>query len=308
MPADALLLPFGFHLPTQQLIAIEAIDEARRGAACDCVCPGCRAPLLAKFPRSTSGPTRHFAHAPGAQCVAPETVLHKTAKLIVAQERRLWLPARPGKPAHRQEFDAGVAEHPFGPPPPNDFAADAMLTLQGRQLLVEIVVTHDLDERKHRFVIENRLHMVRVDLSTFPREFSLPGLRQRLIAPYPGLDRWIYPVPPPLTPEAPPASSYPAASPGSSAILPRQIILGMTMQLRVVLRRINRHRGLEPHVPECPLMPRSWKRFYWANAFLDCSTCPGRNPDFRHMHPYKHVFCRALRYGDPFPVRPAAPR
>lgn len=55
------------------------IAEAERGVKCNCVCPACNKPLVAR-----KGPKRkhHFGHYPGTNCT-PETVLHQLGKVLL---------------------------------------------------------------------------------------------------------------------------------------------------------------------------------------------------------------------------------
>lgn len=80
-------IPFGLNSSGRLL----AISEVERGAACNCSCPGCGAPLLA---RKGEVNTPHFAHASGADCnTGVETSLHLAAKQLIADRGRLRLPA-----------------------------------------------------------------------------------------------------------------------------------------------------------------------------------------------------------------------
>jgi hypothetical protein len=53
---DELLIPFGYDKNTGAIVEPE---DAERGRACNCICPGCRAPLLSRHPKVKRA---HFAH------------------------------------------------------------------------------------------------------------------------------------------------------------------------------------------------------------------------------------------------------
>jgi len=53
-----LHIPYGIHRTTREIIEPE---DAIRGRACDCLCPGCEAPLLSRHPKSEDKRI-HFAH------------------------------------------------------------------------------------------------------------------------------------------------------------------------------------------------------------------------------------------------------
>jgi len=51
-----LLIPFGIHKTTGEIVEPE---DALKGRACNCICPGCSAPLLSRHPKVKR---EHFAH------------------------------------------------------------------------------------------------------------------------------------------------------------------------------------------------------------------------------------------------------
>lgn len=66
------------------------VDEVQRGLACECVCPGCGAQLVA---RKGERKQHHFAHANGADCAgARMTALHMLAQQILEKEKQVMLP------------------------------------------------------------------------------------------------------------------------------------------------------------------------------------------------------------------------
>jgi|GEM_PF-5340571 len=69
-----------------------SIDDVPRGLQCECICPACKAQLVAK-----KGERRlkvwHFAHASGTSCAgALESSIHLAVKEIIEQEKRLLVP------------------------------------------------------------------------------------------------------------------------------------------------------------------------------------------------------------------------
>lgn len=67
------------------------VTQVPRGLACDCRCPGCGDPLLAKKGEVN---VQHFAHHSGAECATgAETALHLAAKQLVADSRWIRLPS-----------------------------------------------------------------------------------------------------------------------------------------------------------------------------------------------------------------------
>ncbi|MBU0637267.1 MAG: competence protein CoiA [Planctomycetes bacterium] len=74
MSSRAFKIPYGER--HGELLHISAVE---RGLRCNCVCPVCREPLVAR-----KGPKvqHHFGHLPGANCSA-ETVLHQLGKRLL---------------------------------------------------------------------------------------------------------------------------------------------------------------------------------------------------------------------------------
>ena len=71
---------------------IRSIDEVNRGLACECVCPCCEEPVLAR-----QGDVRewHFAHASGAECDGgAEGALHAAAKQVLLESGGMAIPER----------------------------------------------------------------------------------------------------------------------------------------------------------------------------------------------------------------------
>jgi hypothetical protein len=117
---------------------IRHVSEVAKGAACGCICPACRQPLIArKGPRVAD----HFAHRPDSNCQASsETVIHLYAKRLLDQRRRFWLPAVEAEDGDREfvlyrmrerEFDSAVLEHKLG-----DIKPDLIVKMRERELLV----------------------------------------------------------------------------------------------------------------------------------------------------------------------------
>lgn len=74
MRNSSLRIPYGEHQGK-----LLHISEVPQGLACECVCPACQEPLVARKGEKTK---HHFAHYPGANCSA-ETVLHQLGKRLL---------------------------------------------------------------------------------------------------------------------------------------------------------------------------------------------------------------------------------
>ncbi|HVU13267.1 MAG TPA: competence protein CoiA family protein, partial [Phototrophicaceae bacterium] len=81
-----LKLPFG--LRDGQLFHVSEVES---GLACNCFCPACGQPLVA---RKGAKVTHHFAHYKAETCEhAVETALHLAAKDILFKEKQIRIPA-----------------------------------------------------------------------------------------------------------------------------------------------------------------------------------------------------------------------
>jgi cellobiose-specific phosphotransferase system component IIB len=84
-PSPSLRVPFG-----QKNGRMVSPDQVESGRACNCACPGCGAPLIAKKGEQN---VWHFAHDGPACASGAETALHLMAKQVLAAERSIQLPA-----------------------------------------------------------------------------------------------------------------------------------------------------------------------------------------------------------------------
>ena len=73
-----LLIPFGIHRETGDIVEPE---DAVTGRACNCLCPGCKAPLLCKHPKKKRD---HFAHDTRHQDARPEQKCPFSSAVAVA--------------------------------------------------------------------------------------------------------------------------------------------------------------------------------------------------------------------------------
>ena len=130
------------------------VSEAENGLKCACICPTCSGPLIARQGKVVE---HHFAHASGDECQnAVETALHLAAKDILAARKEIVLPAVEIPPSYgfphieiapeRRYFIESVAvEQRLG-----SIVPDVIVQIDGRELLVEVTVTHGTDRDKLR--------------------------------------------------------------------------------------------------------------------------------------------------------------
>lgn len=166
-------------------VHISELAATEGGARCDCICPACREPLIAKRGQVV---THHFAHANGAECAtAGETGLHLRAKELIVQSRQVILPhlaitvtalAKYGEQGIELSASAkGETILVRGPLRIGLEAADPELwesdgfrpdvtgTLRGRRLFIEVRVTHRVDDDKRAKVAQAGTSCLELDLS-----------------------------------------------------------------------------------------------------------------------------------------------
>lgn len=228
---------------------IRHVSEVENGLKCVCVCPTCNRALVAK-----QGAVRehHFAHASGDECEhAVETALHLAAKEILAARKEMVLPAvefdfpytsRRTTIAPEQRFliDSVVVEEKLG-----SIIPDLIVEKNGRELLVEVTVTHGVDGNKLRKIRDLGVSCVEIDLRRTARSLTREEL-EKIIVDDPTCKQWVHNV---------------RAEEERRKILSEATLLTST------------HRGFALHVDGCPIPARKWRGKAYANVMDDCTGC-----------------------------------
>ena len=140
------------------------IDKVPNGLKCNCFCPHCKSPLIAK----NDGTVRehHFAHEAGTECRnAVESALHLIAKEIIKEECAIMLPESEGglwPNGYVQLQDVAIEKYDskFNIIPD----AEGILP-DGRRLLIEFLVSHRVSTNKRQIIVDNNLLCVEIDLN-----------------------------------------------------------------------------------------------------------------------------------------------
>jgi hypothetical protein len=176
-----------FGLQGVEMVRPEAVPT---GKACGCICPECKAPLVAKNAGLKHRP--HFAHMPGVGSdLCRETALHLMAKQVLMGARQLMLPD--WKRRHTERDISGnshvcvearaarwwgyaIAQEELWQDGirPDVFLSDAG-AVASLPLLAEIKVSHAVDEQKARLVAERGWAMVEIDLSKAKEDDAAAG-------------------------------------------------------------------------------------------------------------------------------------
>lgn len=176
---NELLVPFGLrdgilYEPSQVPI----------GKACGCICPSCNSPLIGR--RGSKRP--HFAHAADRGCQGGlETAVHMAAKQLIAERMQLFLPAfqillpEMGiaseilKPNRLIALDEVRLENAIGNIRPDIIAIES-----GKEILVEIAVTHFVDQTKKEKIKARGSHAIEIDLSRYKASIDFAALSEVL--------------------------------------------------------------------------------------------------------------------------------
>lgn len=172
------------------------VSDVPSGLACGCICPSCRRPLVARKGRIK---VHHFAHQadPTQSCnprVALESALHKFAKQVLIENRRLLLPEVVAEFGGRLKRVSDALEiHPEAIAQEVTMPGmrpDLLATASGRQLCVEIAVTHFCGPEKLELFKARQLAAIEIDLSDIDTSAAADVWRDAILRSAPR--SWLY--------------------------------------------------------------------------------------------------------------------
>ena len=142
------------------------INDVPNGLECNCICPGCKEKLIAK----NDGKVRehHFAHASNKECITGyQTMIHLLAKDII-ENFKIFPMALHGKYLSACEVYKELNLNQFGFIP--DIFGFSPITdgpnIIGKiPVIIEIFVTHKVDEEKKNKIIKAGIPAMEIDLS-----------------------------------------------------------------------------------------------------------------------------------------------
>lgn len=157
------------------------IDEVKSGLDCNCLCPRCKAPLIA---RKGSKKAKHFAHYRLADCNhGTETALHLMTKSIIAETCKIFVPYFPkteydfSQQGKVVTFKKAEIENILS----SGIRGDVILYSDSSYLNVEIKVTHEVDIDKTVELFNLGIPTVEVDLSDIKTDFTIEKITERLL-------------------------------------------------------------------------------------------------------------------------------
>lgn len=179
-----------YALNGENLVCVEDVSS---GLKCNCVCPACKQPLVAKKGKIK---THHFAHASLVDCqYGYETSLHLLAKDILKETKNFMLPDvlfgryYPVVISKKTliEIKNVQLEQYIKNVKPDIIIED----INGNKYCIEIFVTHAIDEEKLQKITEANLNTIEIDLSKINRLINRDELKEILLNDN-NLKRWIY--------------------------------------------------------------------------------------------------------------------
>lgn len=238
-----LKLPFG--LKDGKLLHV---SEVERGLQCNCICPSCSHPLIA---RKGEKVIHHFAHYKSNSCEnAVETSLHLAAKEILESEKMIRLPAVKANIDHISSwiiqqgcdiyFDKVVLESKL-----DTIVPDVLIYFKEKPLIIEITVTHGIDPTKLNKIKQLGISTLEISLKDKNREINREELKN-IILYNPENKYWAY---------------------NTKAEWFKQEIYKYAQKMLVI------ERGLAPHIDNCPIPARVWRGKPYANLTDDCFCC-----------------------------------
>lgn len=174
-------IPFGWHVPSQRMVAV---TEVANGRACECICVACGVRL-----RARQGTIRvwHFAHDEVTDCQhAPEAAIHRMAKQMIAERGGVFVPNREisrtiyGRKRVWSEkisvelqsgglislSDCEQEKTIVDSQSNGEFRRpDVFALLEGRPIAIEILNTHAVDFDKLKWFEQRKHSLLEIDIS-----------------------------------------------------------------------------------------------------------------------------------------------
>jgi len=254
------------------------ISDVASGLKCACICPACNCQLMAK---KGTEKTHHFAHHNAPECKhALESALHLYAKQIIEKRRSLLIPAYCthidgyglSKLSDERiiEIDKVYLEKKLA-----DFVPDVIVETKGHRLLIEIAVTHFIDENKFYSILSADLSTIEIDLSSLHKEGFNPGAIEAAVVDGLMGKRWIHNAKHHLLSAAYIHRKEAERKKNEQEKADREKFY---KQYKMPIHKRQAGSGAVWHVDGCPLKKRKFdttdkSREFYANVEADCFAC-----------------------------------
>lgn len=232
---------------------LTCISDVKSGLECGCICPQCHSVLIAHKGKKN---IHHFKHYNSKECeTGYQTSLHLLAKEIISNEKYFVIPPVSYSfnynnkfidiPETKIKIDKVELETKTG-----DIIPDIVLYHGNKILLVEIYVTHKIDEEKLKKIKLLGLSTIEIDLSKTDREISYEDLKNILINNC-SEKQWIF----------------------NNFVETNVKKLYYVSKIYPVTDRTSRYNKELYHVDNCPKKARIYNGKPFANVELDCYEC-----------------------------------
>ena len=170
-----------FALKDGRPVHISDIPDDERGLKCGCICSACGRRLMAKKGNKNA---HHFAHYNGGEC-SLETIIHNTAKSIIMEAGEILIPATRYK--YKEVINYYVPRQVI--PLTNiqdekcvgNIQPDIVCYFKGKPLLIEVYVTHKVDNKKLQKIKAKNVSAIEIDLSDIGYDTDLKELKQLVL-------------------------------------------------------------------------------------------------------------------------------
>ncbi len=162
------------------------ISEVENGLNCNCYCLGCGKPLIA----ANNGKIQdyHFKHQSKTKCDgSPETALHLLAKRIISDANEIFIDSGIGDKGYFR-YDNVEIEKSINGIRPDIQVMDS----DGNIWLIELAVTHFIDDQKLSIIRTMGLNCLEIDLKNVDRNIKIEHLK-KIVLDKPDSRKVLYP-------------------------------------------------------------------------------------------------------------------
>lgn len=236
-----------YAIKDKELVNISSVES---GIACECICPSCGEKLIAKKGKIK---VHHFAHQGNGECqYGYQTAIHLAAKEIIARNLQLRLPKLE---IATEEFDlyaSGIVQEEMNitinsvilERKLDDIIPDILLNTNIGSIIVEVFVTHKVDEEKKKKIEKLGIPTIEIDLSEY--DYIEDKDLEQILLNITDNKRWIY----------------------NPKVLEAINDLKSVSEYKRIIPR-----GYTLHVDGCPIRCREWNGKSYANVIDDCQEC-----------------------------------
>ena len=136
------------------------IDDVKNGLACECFCPGCHEPVIARQGEKNA---HSFAHRNNDCMYGYQSALHYMAKDLFMEMR--FLTFKKDEKIVRYRIDYVEIEQRL-----DSIIPDILVVCDGKPFIVEIFVTHPVDDDKKAKIKKMQISAIEINLSKFHHE------------------------------------------------------------------------------------------------------------------------------------------